>query len=549
MNRFSSWAALALVIVGGTLPRLNHIGKSIWSAEAWVANSVLADSIGHMFHYEAWLQTTPPLFLLLVRGIVHLAGVSVGSLRAVPFGLSMMSLILVAWLSGLILQTPFAVLCTTLVALSPPAVVFSKEVKQYSGDLVTSCLLLFVLWTYWERPDRWRYVGLAVAVAIALPFSYPAVAFLPSALAISALVQPKLDRVDSNDWKIRTRRVGILLVIGAAICTTNYWFFVKPNTSPMLANYWSSGYPQFSQFNNVVRFYAEYFLGMGVYFYLPISTKDLFKSVLSSLGWQPLLLVAIASVASLGLALTTLRHNKRHLRALILCFMPMVALAVLNLLHLYPVNSRRLTLFMLPCMSLAAAIVIENLWTTLSSRMQWKNNTVFPMLLTLSCIVVVFVAGIHSDQWANYWFEDEDTGGAFRYLRSHIAPEDTIYIHASIAEPAKLYFRILRWDPPNVRYGNTGWGCCPRNPEARPDDRSSTYNYVVRDFSTVIGENRVERLWLLYTARSGHWLELGLDEPQVIANYLYGKGCRKEMDRRFANEDLEEFGCEQRDSR
>jgi 4-amino-4-deoxy-L-arabinose transferase-like glycosyltransferase len=495
-----------------------------------------------MFHYKAWLQTTPPLFLLLVRETVHFAGVSVGSFRAVPFGLSVLSLILIAWLSRLTLRTPFAVLCTTLVALSPPAVVFSKEVKQYSGDVAASCLLLLVLWRYLDRPDRRRYTYLISAFAVALFLSYPAVAFVPAAIAVVAEAEPILKGDHPYGWKSRLQRVGILAALSAAICNVNYWLFVKPNTSALLANYWSSGYPRFNRFTEVVQFYAEYFLGMGVCFYLPMGTKNLFKSVLFSAGHFSLALIAMGTIGILALALATLRRNKRHLQTLALCFMPLVALAVLNLLHLYPVNSRRLTLFMLPCISLAAGIVMQSVWDTLSKGSQRKRVTLFPALITVACIVIVFVAGTHADQWSNYWFEDEDTGGAFRYLRSHFVPEDTIYIHASIAEPAKLYFRILHWDPSDVRYGNTGWGCCKRNPEPQIDVNSQR-DYVIRDFERVLGERRPGRLWLLFTGRDGHWGEIGRDEPRMIATYLYGIDCQKELEKRFANEVLDEFAC------
>ncbi len=540
---FATWVALALVIVGGTLPRLNHIDKSIWSAEAWVANSVLADSLGQMFYYPAWLQTTPPLFLLLVRGTVHIAGVSVGSLRAVPLGLSVLSLILIAWLSRSILRSPFAVLCTTLVALSPPAVVFSKELKQYSGDVAASCLVLLVLWRYLERPDGRRFAYLTVALTVALLLSYPAVTFIPIAIAIVAWAEPTSDGNRPIALGSRLQRTGVLAALSAALCGANYWLFAKPNTSVLLDNYWSYGYPRFHRLGDVVRFYTEYFLGMGVCFYLPLDTKDLFKSKLSSTGYLSLALVLIVVGLVVGLAFITLRRNRRNLQALLLCFAPLAALLALNLLHLYPVSSRRLTLFMLPCISLALAIVIQSCCETLSRGIRVRTAAFFPALSILTCVVIVFVAGTHADQWSNYWFEDENTGAAFRYLRSHFAPEDTLYIHASIAEPAKLYFRMLQWDPGDVRYGNTGWDCCPRNPVPQPGDASSKYEYVVRDFSKVMGEMRGEHLWLLYTARGGYWEDLGRDEPQIIADYLNTVGCRKKQETQFTNEVLDEFGC------
>jgi hypothetical protein len=542
-SAFVKWIALALVIVGGVFPRLNHIGKSLWSAEAWVANSVLADSLTHMFRYETWLQTTPPLFLLLVRWTVQLAGVSVGSFRAVPFGLSILSLVLIAWLAQRILQIPFAVICTALVALSPPAVVFSKEVKQYTGDVAASCMLLLALWSYLERPDTRRYLSLAAVLAIALFLSYPAVTFVPVAIALVGVVAPLFNEDPSNGQKTRLARVGILSGIAVAICGVNYWFFVRPNSSPLLSDYWSNGYPRFGHASEVARFYAEDFLGMGLYFYIPIGTKNLFKALGTSMGHWGWLLVFLVALAVMWIALAALRRNRRSLQAFAICISPMITLAVINVLHLYPVSSRRLTLFMLPCVSLAAAVVMQSLWDVLTKNLRWGRANLFAAFLTLLCIVAVLVAGTHSDQWGNYWFEDEDTAGALSFVRSHGDLQDTIYVHASVEETAKFYFRLMRWSPPDVRYGNTGWGCCTRVPESLPKDTHAKNDYVIGDFERVMLKGRPRRIWLIFTGLDGYWGGIGRNEPQIIAGYLFGIGCQKELETSFAKEEVQEFEC------
>ena len=53
--------AFASVFSVGVGLRFHDLGRSLWNDEAWVANSVLTDTLYRMFHYEAWLQTTPPL--------------------------------------------------------------------------------------------------------------------------------------------------------------------------------------------------------------------------------------------------------------------------------------------------------------------------------------------------------------------------------------------------------------------------------------------------------------------------------------------------------
>lgn len=541
-QKLLTWMVLMLVVIGGALPRLNHIDKGIWTPEAWVANSVLAETMGQMFHYKDWLQTSPPLFLLLVRSTTRLAGISVASLRAVPFTLSMLSLVMIAWLAQKLLRTPFAVICAALVALSPPAVVFSKEVKQFSGDVAAGCLMLLVCWRYLEQPDRRRYMLLCAGLTIALFLSYPAVTFVPVAIVLIAAKPSTGDATPSSDRRRRFQRASILATLGACICVVNYWFFIKPNSSPLLTDYWKDGYPQFHSLKTILPFYLRYFLGMGVYFYLPISSKDFLSSTFSFHGAGLAVLLLIAAIVALA-SFAPLWRNKRHVRAVVLCLGPCLCLAVLNALHLYPVNSRRLTLFLVPCVSLVIAVILQNLSDMLFVRMHRSTASRVSIGITAGCILVLFLASTHSDQWSNYWFEDEDTAGALSYLRAKASPEDTIYVHASIEEPAKLYFRLLKWSPPDLRFGKTGRVCCTRTPEPVLMSSASRQEYVLHDFERVISEKPVVRLWLLSTGRQNHWGYLDRNELEIIDRRLVEIGCQKVSEKHFAFETLQQFGC------
>ena len=77
--------AFALVILLGVFTRTLLLSKSLWLDEAWVANSVLEPTWRHMFYYERWAQTTPPLVLVCMRGAVSLFGSGEIALRVVPF--------------------------------------------------------------------------------------------------------------------------------------------------------------------------------------------------------------------------------------------------------------------------------------------------------------------------------------------------------------------------------------------------------------------------------------------------------------------------------
>ena len=90
-GRFATVALLALTLVLG----LYGIERSLWLDESWVANSVNAPTLGGMFYYPNWLQTSPPLFLLLARAAIRVFGLSTVVLRSVPV---LLLLVLVVYL-------------------------------------------------------------------------------------------------------------------------------------------------------------------------------------------------------------------------------------------------------------------------------------------------------------------------------------------------------------------------------------------------------------------------------------------------------------------
>ena len=67
VSRYLYLVAIAALIAGGLLLRVHQLGRSLSIAEAWVANSATANSLHDVFYYANWLQTTPPLFLCLIR--------------------------------------------------------------------------------------------------------------------------------------------------------------------------------------------------------------------------------------------------------------------------------------------------------------------------------------------------------------------------------------------------------------------------------------------------------------------------------------------------
>ncbi len=535
---------LALTVAAGAIPRLNHIGKSLWTSEAWVVNSALSTSLRQIFTYDGWLQTTPPLFLLIVRETVHVFGLSTFTLRAVPFVLSILSLLFLALLSHKVLRTPFfAVLCVSLLAISPPAVVFAKQVKQYSGDLAATCFVLFLSWIYLKSPDRRHYVLLFLGLSIALFLSYSAVCFVPLVLWLVLTAEPSSGTGPDRVRRSWARPAGVGLV-ASLISTLNYWLFVRPNTAPQLTQFWAEGYPTFSRLRSLLNFYAEYFVGMGIEFYLPSQSKEAARGFLSALGYAPLVALGVACVVVVWIAGPVLRRSKPYRDVLLLCFLPVLTLAGINLLHLYPVSVRRLTLFIFPCIALATTVVLQAAWDRLTIPAKVDRAGMLSLFLSLSCIVLVLIVGTHADYWANYVPEDEDAAAVFQNLKSEAKPDDIVYVHASLIEPAQLYFRMLGWKPEHVYFGQTGFPCCTRKVEPELDGAESERAYVVDDVQHGgVDSTKFANAWFVFTARKQHWGSIGRDERQIIANYLLQRGCKQELQESFTNVELMEYSC------
>src|SRR5215831_1091045 len=156
-------AAFALGVLG--------IGRSLWLDEAWVANSIRAASLQEMFFYPDWLQTSPPLFLLLSRGVVQIFGLSDAAFRIVPLALALIGVAVTFAVAIRVLSLPWVGLAASIIAFHPAAIEFSHSSKQYSGELAATALVLFCGVRYFEGASSAR--PLLAAAVIGQCLAYP----------------------------------------------------------------------------------------------------------------------------------------------------------------------------------------------------------------------------------------------------------------------------------------------------------------------------------------------------------------------------------------
>jgi len=525
-SRLCTWAFLALLCLA-VLVRVRGLDRALWTAETWVANSVISPSFVGMFYYPAWLQTTPPVMLLFVRGAVRLLGASNWSFRFIPFAFGVLAVALHALLSRRIFGRWLALFSTTLVALSPSAVVFSKELKQYSADLASAAMILLVLWIYIARPDRRSFAQLLIAFAVSIGLSDPAVMFLPLAMAVLLTAQPDFSHSSEpllSGGVTRMIRCVCFTIPIVWLEVLHYIIFVRPNSAPQLFEYWRDGFPKLANFGVLTRFYAQNFAGIPLYFFLGLHSKDVLKAVLRAVpGPLLLLLVSASGVGLLMLALRICRRRQNRYLVAFACA-PVATLALANLVHVYPVDARRLMLFLLPGVAIGLTLFLEEFCTAMRlDRLEPDTRQRLLNLIGIVAVCVLPVAIARSgafDPW-----EQEDVQVALRDLRYRIAEGDLVYVHASLVESVKLYLGMMNWQNAPVIYGDSGWGCCPRR-----DERQLRYDHgasLTEELATLKARAPGRILWLLFTGRGGQWVEINRNDPEIFTAALCPSTCQQ----------------------
>jgi hypothetical protein len=419
-----------------------------------------------MFYYPDWLQSTPPLFLLLTRAAIHVFGVSNTAFRLVPLALAVVAIAEMVAVSSRLLSPPFSALACALLAFHPTTIEYSRTCKQYSGEVAATVAILLCTVLYLQQPTRRRFYWLTGAFVLTLPLAWSTVFLIPG-VAIAIWAHGGF------------RRALTLVLISISVLAILYVAFIRPNISPEFRSYWTA------------------------------TAQNLSPGLLAAL--------VFCALAALRAVFTLRKQPDLRTWIQIVALLPCFLLAAVGVFHLYPANPRT-RLFVLPCFLLVVAINAEDLVGqafSLSGRL--PPAAIWLITIAVGAQSVWKQIAEHQNR------PQEDFAGAVQLLRQHVAPPDLLLVHPSVIEGFKLYTAIEGWHDHPAIYGDTGWPCCARGKIATPG--SSTVRALSDDLDRKVPRGYTGRIWLFYSARHTHWTYVGLDEGELWREHLWARGC------------------------
>ncbi len=217
------------------------------------------------------------------------------------------------------LPAPAAVLAFGLFALDRRLVEFSADVKQYSGDVMISALLLLVAVGRSNAPPMRRLMQTAILAAVAVWFSHStAMVFggITIALSIGCLFH---DRRDT--WKVVA--CNALFALSFLIL---YFVSIHPQHTDFLQQFWKEAFPD----SHHPLLFPLWLWHQG---------SDFLQSPYRWPGALFALLIVLSFIAA---------RRDRRLDLWVAIAAPLALTVAAATLHEYPFNGLRLTLFLMP---------------------------------------------------------------------------------------------------------------------------------------------------------------------------------------------------------
>ncbi|UOR05463.1 glycosyltransferase family 39 protein [Hymenobacter aerilatus] len=413
-----------LLLACGVALRLFHFfdNRSLWIDEVYVANSLIRMNFEQLaqpaLEYE---QKAPILFLWLCRLSVLLFGKQEMALRLVPLLCSLGALALFVPVSRRVLPPLGAAVAMGILALAPPLIYHSVEIKQYSAELLATVAAVYLYLRYRDAVE-WRPLLLwTVGGAALVWFSYASIFVL---MAIAGALS--LWHLWQRDWQ-RFWRQLVPFAAWLFSFALNYLLFTGKYTESGWLVYWFETLDAFMPLaasRAAVR-WPFYQLYMALDY--PLGLLLDLRTVGSKL---PRLVLRLVPLGCLAIGAVVLFRRQRQL-FLVLLFAILLTV-VASALRKYPVYER-LIVFLAPVFILFIASGCAAVAHRLHVGWKW----IVPALLLLPPLAAsarqLADPGLFGGYKKSYFRE------AFQFVNERYQPGDVVYLNWNHIPPYRYY--------------------------------------------------------------------------------------------------------------
>jgi hypothetical protein len=383
----------ALIAVGATLRLQMYLfDKPLWWPEAALALNILRRSGWALLGPYDFHQAAPIGFVLITKAGTLLFGDSEPVLRLPAFIFGLASLPLFYMAARAYLSQAAAMLSLAFFALSPSAIYWASTCKQYSSDLTLAIAALIMgHWLVRNPLTLRRALAAALSGVVGLFFSFPLV-FLLTGLAAGL----------TCDYLVRRDRQALFRLMPVCVAW-GVGFAVHYQVS--LRTFDVDGFLKI--------FWAQRFLSLSDWHHSYALVASAFIVPLDLVTVHPWPLIP---VCALGLWAIVVRRQALGLFLAV----PVVALAIASLFHMYPFW-HRMILFVLPLLLLptceGVVVIVER------ARWMWKP---------LGAAVAVVLVAMLSVRTVEHLLVGPtpflEIRPMLRHVRDHKRPGDVMYI-------------------------------------------------------------------------------------------------------------------------
>jgi 4-amino-4-deoxy-L-arabinose transferase-like glycosyltransferase len=412
----ASWVAVAV----GSAVRVEQFmtRRSLWLDEALVSMNVVQRGFGGLTRPLDYAQAAPIGWLWAQRAAVTILGVNEYSLRLLPLLAGLASLLLVGYLAERLIGPWAAVAATWLLALSPSAVRYSAEVKQYSSDMAVA-LILLVLATAMSRRPRpgaqllvvWALIG-----AAAIWMSHPAVLVLGAETAVLATAY-----LLRRAWRDAVRLAMASAVWLAALLGEWLVSLRDLRSNQFLTAVWATGL-------------APHGVGLGGL--VRWAGRVLTATAADPGRWTPGLVGAVAVAA--GAAAIAVGLHRPMAAALIVA--PLGTAFGAAALRLYPLKGR-LALYLVPLGALCLGALVETAVRTAGRRplSSYRPPVVLAVAGGVASVALAVGPALAVGRVARQPLTIAEIRPVMQRVHRQLRPGDDVVVLALATQPARFY--------------------------------------------------------------------------------------------------------------